>query len=305
MINKYLRFLQSSVQKLSIRSFDSTLAVTQGLKRHPKLVIIFPSPKGYWIWFRARTLLHIPRSLIIMQCGRVLTKQCAVASCNTAALRLLPPAPTPPAFTHSLIILPLGSSSNLLPIALSRQPLHNLSHQVSHQRGPHCNQAATVVESATATASVPTSAETARTIVDIVAHGALATVGTDGVPIGTYASYILDSEGQPILRLRADAVHTRNLMREPRCSLFVQPADMPARLLARVTLIGSVEPISREQTAQVAELHRHLHGEVRNNVPPHISPSNPPIFQLSTPPRSAVQQSQATLWIKTVFKHTI
>lgn len=236
-----------------------------------------------------------------MQCGRVLTKQCAVASCNTAALRLLPPAPTPPGFTHSPIILPLGSSSNLLPIALSRQPLHSLSHQFSHQRGPHCNQAATVVESATATASVPTSAETARTIVDIVAHGALATVGTDGVPIGTYASYILDSEGQPILRLRADAVHTRNLMREPRCSLFVQPADMPARLLARVTLIGSVEPISREQTAQVAELHRHLHGEVRNSVP-HPLPQAIPLFTSRVHRHSAIENSEATLWM---IKYTV
>ena len=75
--------------------------------------------------------------------------------------------------------------------------------------------------------------EVARTIVALVTHGALATVGEDGVPLGTYASYVLDGEGQPILRLRRDAVHTANLLRDPRCSLFVQPEDMPARLLAR------------------------------------------------------------------------
>lgn len=82
--------------------------------------------------------------------------------------------------------------------------------------------------------------EVARTIVALVTHGALATVGEDGVPLGTYASYVLDGEGQPILRLRRDAVHTANLLRDPRCSLFVQPEDMPARLLARATLIGQV-----------------------------------------------------------------
>lgn len=75
---------------------------------------------------------------------------------------------------------------------------------------------------------------------DLVTHGTLATVGDDGVPLGTYASYVLDSDGQPILRLRKDAVHTANLLRNPRCSLFVQPEDMPARLLARATLIGQV-----------------------------------------------------------------
>ena len=86
----------------------------------------------------------------------------------------------------------------------------------------------------------PSSAETARTVVDIVSHGTLCTLSDDGAPLGTYASYVLDERGQPILRLRAEAVHTGNLLRNPRCSLFVQPEDMPARLLARATLIGHV-----------------------------------------------------------------
>lgn len=91
---------------------------------------------------------------------------------------------------------------------------------------------------------MPTDAETARTIVDLVAHGTLCTISEDGIPLGTYVSYVLDDAGQPILRLRADAVHTANLKRDPKCSLFVQPGEHPARLLARVTLIGSVEPVS-------------------------------------------------------------
>lgn len=75
----------------------------------------------------------------------------------------------------------------------------------------------------------PTAAETARTIVDLVTYGTVSTVGEDGVPLGTYVSYVLDRSGRPILRLRNDAVHTANLLREPRCSLFVQPGDLPAR----------------------------------------------------------------------------
>lgn len=69
----------------------------------------------------------------------------------------------------------------------------------------------------------PKSAETARTVVDIVAHGTLCTVGEDGLPLGTYCNYVLDDQGMPVLRLRADAVHTANLKRSPKCSLFVQP----------------------------------------------------------------------------------
>ena len=85
-----------------------------------------------------------------------------------------------------------------------------------------------------------TCAEVARTIVDLMTHGTLATVGEDNIPLGTYASYVLDSQGQPILRLRQEAVHTANLLRNPQCSLFIQPDDMPARILARATLIGKV-----------------------------------------------------------------
>jgi hypothetical protein len=105
----------------------------------------------------------------------------------------------------------------------------------------------------------PSAAETARTVVDLVAHGTLCTVGDDGIPLGTYVSYVLDAEGQPILRLRSDAVHTANLNRDPQCSLFVQPGEHPARLLARVTLIGKVEPVSEEVAATAAELHNTLH----------------------------------------------
>lgn len=105
----------------------------------------------------------------------------------------------------------------------------------------------------------PSSAETARTIVDLVAHGTLCTTCDDSVPLGTYASYVLDEAGQPVLRLRADAAHTANLQRSPLCSLFVQPGEHPTRLLARVTLIGNVEPVSEEVAAKAADLHAALH----------------------------------------------
>lgn len=108
-------------------------------------------------------------------------------------------------------------------------------------------------------ASHPSSAETARTIVDLVAHGTLCTISDDGIPLGTYVSYVLDEAGQPILRLRADAVHTLNLKVDPKCSLFVQPADYPARLLARVTLIGQIEEVSTEVAESAAALHDTMH----------------------------------------------
>eukprot|EP00890_Picochlorum_soloecismus_P003424 jgi/Picsp_1/4082/NSC_01592-R1_protein len=106
---------------------------------------------------------------------------------------------------------------------------------------------------------IPSSAETARTIVDLAAHGTLSTMTEDSLPLGTYVTYVLDQVGQPILRLRKNAVHTANLSRENRCSLFVQPYQYPAHLLARVSLLGTVEPVPDGIAESAAELHKTLH----------------------------------------------
>ena len=105
--------------------------------------------------------------------------------------------------------------------------LHCTHNNASFKRGSrHAVSAAPAQRSDISTrqeSHKPSSADTAKTIVDIVAHGTLCTVGEDGVPLGTYSNYVLDDRGMPVLRLRADAVHTQNLRRSPKCSLFVQP----------------------------------------------------------------------------------
>ena len=109
--------------------------------------------------------------------------------------------------------------------------IHRLhSTDVSTKRGSqHVMSSAPAQRSDISTrqeAHKPSSADTAKTIVDIVAHGTLCTIGEDGVPLGTYSNYVLDERGMPVLRLRADAVHTQNLRRSPKCSLFVQPGTL-------------------------------------------------------------------------------
>ena len=105
---------------------------------------------------------------------------------------------------------------------------------------------AVAVQAAGNSSSIPPSPSTAKTIVDLAAFGTLSTLDSSQLPLGTYITYVLDQVGQPILRLRRDAIHTANLLANPRCTLFVRPAEHPAHLLARVTLIGSVEPVSSE-----------------------------------------------------------
>ncbi|GMH35119.1 hypothetical protein BSKO_02987 [Bryopsis sp. KO-2023] len=117
------------------------------------------------------------------------------------------------------------------------------------------------VETEGGESSIPAIGNTARTIVDLVSHGTLSTVSEDGSPLGTFVTYVLDRKGQPILRLRSSAVHTQNLLRSPRCSLFVQPEDLPARRLARVSLLGSVTKLSEDEEPFFRESHAKVHGE--------------------------------------------
>ena len=117
--------------------------------------------------------------------------------------------------------------------------LHSLHKDVSATRGSqHVASSAPPQRSDISTRQVlhkPSSADTAKTIVDIVAHGTLCTIGEDGIPLGTYSNYILDDRGMPVLRLRADAVHTQNLRRSPRCSLFVQPGRVQLDVFTSLT----------------------------------------------------------------------
>ena len=46
----------------------------------------------------------------------------------------------------------------------------------------------------------PPAHETARTVVDIVSEGTLATIAADGTPIGVSVSYRLDKQGVPHLQ---------------------------------------------------------------------------------------------------------
>ena len=107
----------------------------------------------------------------------------------------------------------------------------------------------------------PSSAECAKTLVAIADTGTLATTGDDGVALGTFASYVVTKSGGVVARMRADAVHTANVAREPRCSLYVQPTTQPPGVISRATLIGALHKLddddveSQKAAAQYDETH--------------------------------------------------
>lgn len=107
----------------------------------------------------------------------------------------------------------------------------------------------------------PGSAEMARTIVEMMNMGTLSTVSESGHPLGTYVGYVLDAEGMPVLRLRAEAEHTKNLGRDKRCSIYVQPPLQPGAALSRVTLIGTIEATDETEAAKLQRKYDAAHAD--------------------------------------------
>ncbi len=82
-----------------------------------------------------------------------------------------------------------------------------------------------------------TPAERARTCASLgVKHGAALSTQTDklgGAALCTFAEYVLDGDGAPVLLLDARrAEHSKNLQADPRCSLLLQARDLDDRAAA-------------------------------------------------------------------------
>ena len=109
----------------------------------------------------------------------------------------------------------------------------------------------------------PSHAERARTLVHLQRTGSLSTLSRrqPGWPFGSVMPYGLDDRGRPIFLISTMAMHTQNLLGDERASLLVTPADISGDPLgaARVTLMGSVTKVPKEEVAQVRELYLARH----------------------------------------------
>ena len=114
----------------------------------------------------------------------------------------------------------------------------------------------------------PSLAEQARTLMHVGRVGMLSTLSErhPDWPFGSVMPYGLDNRGRPTFLISTLAMHTRNLLRDPRASLLV--AEERAREdplgSARLTLLGSVAEVPDADLAAVREgyLKRHPQSEM-------------------------------------------
>ncbi|GLU21864.1 hypothetical protein SLE2022_379760 [Rubroshorea leprosula] len=69
----------------------------------------------------------------------------------------------------------------------------------------------------------------------------------EGYPFGSLVDFAPDSMGHPIFSFSPLAIHARNLLADPRCTLVVQVPGWSGLSNARVTIFGDVVPLPEHQ----------------------------------------------------------
>jgi len=109
----------------------------------------------------------------------------------------------------------------------------------------------------------PTFAERARTLVYLSRMGSLSTLSRKqpGFPFGSVMPYGLDNHGRPIFLISTMAMHTQNMLADPRASLLVTQRDTDGEPLgaSRVTLVGNVLPVPNTELAEARKLYLERH----------------------------------------------
>ncbi|GLJ26414.1 hypothetical protein SUGI_0509320 [Cryptomeria japonica] len=109
------------------------------------------------------------------------------------------------------------------------------------------------VQSATSAHGLPRPALAVRNLMEQARFAHLCTVMSrmhhrrKGYPFGSLVDFAPDSMGHPIFSFSPLAIHTRNLLADPRCSLVVQIPGWSGLSNARVTIFGDVYPLPNEQ----------------------------------------------------------
>jgi putative heme iron utilization protein len=97
--------------------------------------------------------------------------------------------------------------------------------------------------------ATPSHAERARTLVEQLTTGALATLAREpeGHPYGSFVTFALDDLSLPVLLISELAEHTRNLHGDGRASLMVAESVREDPLAnGRVTLLGTCRPVEAD-----------------------------------------------------------
>lgn len=121
------------------------------------------------------------------------------------------------------------------------------------------------VKNATLRYDLPTPAVAVRNLVELAQYAHLCTIMSNmhhrrsGYPFGTIVDFASDGAGCPLFCLSPLAIHTRNIMEDPRCSLVVQMPGWTGMANARVTIFGDVYQLPPDMHEAAREIYVEKH----------------------------------------------
>lgn len=157
-----------------------------------------------------------------------------------------------------------GMQQLAIPSESSRTNIY--SFDVSGARsGLHRSPVSGGVASASHTHRLPSAAVAVRNLMEQARYGQLCTLMSRsnhrraGYPFGSVVDFVVDAAGLPIFALSPLAMHTRNLMENPRSTIVVQMPGWHGMANARVTLFGDISPVAPDRVPIARECFRQKH----------------------------------------------
>ncbi|XP_071686422.1 uncharacterized protein [Rutidosis leptorrhynchoides] len=157
----------------------------------------------------------------------------------------------------------IGFNSLLLPASVSSSPDTPTSDMVAPPSGGGGTRGGAAglfrtpisggVQTATSVHDLPRPALAVRNLMEQARFAHLCTVMSrmhhrrEGYPFGSLVDFAPDAMGHPIFSFSPLAIHTRNLLADPRCTLVVQIPGWSGLSNARVTIFGDVVPLPEDE----------------------------------------------------------
>jgi putative heme iron utilization protein len=142
----------------------------------------------------------------------------------------------------------------------SSSATHSSSSSQAVSQSGDVNNVFQLIQKHQATAARLPPVEEVRTVINGITRGALATSSQKhgGYPSGSIVDFACDVNGSPILAVSSLAVHTQDLLANPKCSLLVA-RDPEDRTDLIINLYGDTVPVDDDEIAAVKSAYLEKH----------------------------------------------
>jgi hypothetical protein len=116
------------------------------------------------------------------------------------------------------------------------------------------------IQATTSTLDLPEPQVAVRNLMEYARHAHMSTVMSKAqhrradYPFGSIVEFAVDGSGHPVFAMSSLAIHTRNVLSNPRCAIQIQAPGWTGLNNARVTLFGDVFPVDPGSAQDASDL---------------------------------------------------